>query len=354
MPQPSKSERLAYLDVIRGVAALAVALQHACEAAFPGYRDWSVARVNFGVFGVVAFFLVSGFIIPVSLERQGSLGRFWVGRFFRLYPMYWLSLLLAGALAGLGLYALPAPASVRLFIANATMFQELLRAPHVVGVYWTLSLELCFYAACSVLFAVGLLRRTLLWAWVSTGTMLVGSAAIALALHRTLPAGRVGLLVSAFVGTVLFRVAAGELRARVLGPLLLAVGATCAFGFWLRFGYLPDADRTLEWTFQAVLTSWALAYAFVLAIFAARTARFPGVLRWLGQVSYSVYLVHPLFISALPGSHAGVLGMAWVIAATCAVSAVTYRFLELPLIALGKRVAARIGAPKVEASARPA
>jgi peptidoglycan/LPS O-acetylase OafA/YrhL len=55
VPEPQKTERLAYLDVIRGVAALAVAVQHACEAAFPGYRDWSVARVNFGVFGVVAF-----------------------------------------------------------------------------------------------------------------------------------------------------------------------------------------------------------------------------------------------------------------------------------------------------------
>ncbi len=56
---------------------------------------------------MVVFFLCSGFIIPVSLERQGSLRRFWIRRLLRRYPLYWLSVVLCMlcALAGVGPFA---------------------------------------------------------------------------------------------------------------------------------------------------------------------------------------------------------------------------------------------------------
>jgi peptidoglycan/LPS O-acetylase OafA/YrhL len=37
-------------------------------------------------YGVFVFFLVSGYIVPASLERKGSVHGFWVSRVFRLYP----------------------------------------------------------------------------------------------------------------------------------------------------------------------------------------------------------------------------------------------------------------------------
>ena len=86
--------------------------------------------VNIGRFGVVAFFLVSGYIIPFSLERGGSVRRFAVGRFFRLYPLYWVSLV-----AILVIYqfqhdaldaGLPDP-HVLHAVVNFTMIQELRR-----------------------------------------------------------------------------------------------------------------------------------------------------------------------------------------------------------------------------------
>ncbi len=41
-----------------------------------------------GQYGVFVFFLVSGYIVPASLERKGSARGFWVSRVFRLYPLY--------------------------------------------------------------------------------------------------------------------------------------------------------------------------------------------------------------------------------------------------------------------------
>lgn len=48
-----------------------------------GVREW----FDPGIFGVVAFFLVSGYIVPASLERRGDVQAFWIGRLFRLYPL---------------------------------------------------------------------------------------------------------------------------------------------------------------------------------------------------------------------------------------------------------------------------
>jgi Acyltransferase family len=97
--------RYAFIDVLRGVAALLVIFQHGGEGAgwfsiATGFGPW----VNFGQVGVLTFFLVSGFVIPLSLERANALGRFWKHRIFRLDPLYLaiFTLELALYLAGYG------------------------------------------------------------------------------------------------------------------------------------------------------------------------------------------------------------------------------------------------------------
>src|SRR5581483_1243341 len=113
------------LDVARGVAALVVLLEHGLEMTWPGYTEWSLVHVNLGKIGVLLFLLVSGFIIPVSLEAGGSNARFWLRRFFRLYPAYWLSILLTyGYCRGWGA---PWPVhDARTWLVNLTMLQGFL------------------------------------------------------------------------------------------------------------------------------------------------------------------------------------------------------------------------------------
>ena len=50
-----------------------------------------------GNYGVFVFFLISGYIVPASLERKGSVRTFWVSRLFRLYPLYLLAVAFAVA-----------------------------------------------------------------------------------------------------------------------------------------------------------------------------------------------------------------------------------------------------------------
>src|SRR4051794_2081867 len=83
----TSGSRLAWLDAIRGVGASAVLLEHLLYRFLPGLRPY---WFNLGMYGVLVFFLVSGYIIPASLEHRGDVRAFWIGRFFRLYPLYLL------------------------------------------------------------------------------------------------------------------------------------------------------------------------------------------------------------------------------------------------------------------------
>ena len=57
-----------------------------CSAPNGTWRSSGI--IDLGKYGVLLFFLVSGYVIPMSLERHGSLRRFWIGRLFRIYPAY--------------------------------------------------------------------------------------------------------------------------------------------------------------------------------------------------------------------------------------------------------------------------
>ena len=91
-PEAGLTSRLDFLDALRGIAALAVFFAHAYQGISPAFLKWQYRYFEPGQWGVFVFFLISGYIVPVSLERHGSLVRFWIGRICRLYPLYCLSL----------------------------------------------------------------------------------------------------------------------------------------------------------------------------------------------------------------------------------------------------------------------
>src|ERR1700738_829750 len=90
--------RLAWLDVLRGLAALAVVFDHTSYYALQHVRHIIYQWFDPGNYGVFVFFIISGYIVPASLEGKGSVRTFWVSRLFRLYPLYLLAAALAVAL----------------------------------------------------------------------------------------------------------------------------------------------------------------------------------------------------------------------------------------------------------------
>ena len=128
-PGAPTAPRLDWLDALRGYAALVVVLFHLSPTVIGPGAHMAVFRViDLGKYGVLLFFLVSGYVIPMSLERHGSLRRFWIGRLFRIYPAYLFAIAFLIACTA----AVPAvlrTETVSSVLGHATMLSDPLRGP---------------------------------------------------------------------------------------------------------------------------------------------------------------------------------------------------------------------------------
>ncbi|WP_440069371.1 acyltransferase family protein [Streptosporangium sp. OZ121] len=365
-PIPS---RLAWLDALRGPAALAVALHHSGWTFIPDLWAEVDRRIDVGTWGVFVFFLVSGYIIPASLERRGDLRVFWIGRAFRLLPLLLAALGLALLLAYAGAFVLHPGLSTRplplVVLGNVTMLQELLGVPAVIDVMWTLSYEMAFYLLAVGLFATGRAHRS-----AATAIVLALSAVLlGLLLPGPVIGGRADL-VAALLGVAVVAVVVVSARAGggtrtaaavaggLLGLALVVLGSR--IGAWQGLIILAmmfagtavyRAERgTIRWrtAVATVLTvlacgvlakddpGWApailLAAGFFAAGFALRRRSFPRWLAHLGVISFSLYLLHPLLLRISPN-------LPLFFLALVPLCYLTHRLLEAPAQRLGRRLA---------------
>ena len=94
----SQEQAQAYLpslEYLLGLAGLMVVAQHLFEIYSPEFYYFSATRVRFGEWGVLIFFLISGYLIPQTVVRHPSLGSFVINRVFRLFPVYLVVTILA-------------------------------------------------------------------------------------------------------------------------------------------------------------------------------------------------------------------------------------------------------------------
>ena len=283
---PTPRVRLDALDAFRGLAALWVVFYHVllrypyfmaghdtpAEPLLPGFT-----AVDFGIVPVLWFFLISGFVITWTVDRCRTPADFVVSRVSRIYPAYWASLLLTVAL--LARWPLPGVSpSLRDVLVNSTMLQAYLLVPNVAGVYWSLAVELAFYAYVLALFATGLWRlvhvAALGWALLCLATALVSLAGLAVPWR----ANQLLLLQHApflLAGMMLYQLWRGHARAwsgATVGVCVVTMfilhpagpALTCLVAMGL---VAAAAHGRLRWLATAPLV-------------------------WLGSVSYSLYLVH--------------------------------------------------------------
>ncbi|GAA4100294.1 acyltransferase family protein [Nonomuraea soli] len=389
---PARTSRLAWLDALRGVAALVVVFEHAID---PLLGEVPKDRFAFGTFGVMVFFLVSGYIVPASLERRGSVRGFWISRVMRLYPLWAVcvagSVLLA-ALGWVGVHEWWGQRPVAMAVGHVTMLQDLLNRANLVNVLWTLSFEMVFYLLVTALFTLGLQGRSVTWAlalggaavagavaglpWAAlsaggSGRMLaatlavvgvlgaglgavlaggarvrragalvlIGALVVVLGVNQEYPYPHTGLLILAtmFAGTALWRAESGQIPwRRAAWTLLVPVaGVALALGWGLM---PPGRERMAE--ALAVAAAWV---TFAVAMGLRRRA-VPAWTAWLGVVSYSLYLLHPLLLQAArqvvaeDGPLAVRLAvLAAAVAALLGLSALTWRWVEAPAQRLGRR-----------------
>lgn len=146
----SQHDRVTEIDFLRFGAAIAVAFFH---YAFRGYVADGMSILpypelapvaKYGYLGVELFFMISGFVILMT-AATGTLRRFFVSRIARLYPAFWVCCTLT-FLTILAIGQERYSASLYQYLVNLTMFSNIARVPPIDGVYWSLFVELRFYA----------------------------------------------------------------------------------------------------------------------------------------------------------------------------------------------------------------
>jgi len=327
-----RAGRIEYIDGIRGVASLMVAIQHPLELAYPEYARWSVEWVNAGRVGIVAFFLVSGYVVGLTLSKQ-SPRVFSVRRFWRLYPIYWaatITFVITVAITG----AAPIDYSLLVIAINVTMLQGFIGVSTILGVAWTLGIEIVFYAQS----VAGKLLRRLDWTvwlglfWLALFGMMAGSNFIR------------GSDFTAVVPLMMFTASLGfalylwdQKRSRALIPL----GITALLGVPV-LGYFLEYDGngvTSAWTPVGFDTSYAVGLALFAAFYLFRNRDTPDSILWLGKISYALYLAHTIVMTALlPFGFPAPVFVLVTVALSLVVAWAAHHFVEKPSTDLGRRL----------------
>jgi peptidoglycan/LPS O-acetylase OafA/YrhL len=268
--------RIAEIDAVRGLAALAVVLFHYSwryDAVFPGAQSVPYG-LPWGRFGVEIFFGISGFVIFMTLERAKTAGSFIASRFARLFPAYWAAIVITTFVVMFDpsdTLQIPSWAVA----ANFSMLQGHLGVAAVDTAYWSLSVELSFYLCMLALWRMRLLDRiewvllgwiTLKWLWW---------------LVPALPWKLGYLLIVEYVpffaiGIASYRVWSGARTWRQQIPLLAFALGTVA---------------TID---PAALIPVFVVSLLIFVALVERRLHFLNAqpLLWLGGISYSLYLVH--------------------------------------------------------------
>ena len=319
----SPSARVVELDALRGIAAVAVVAYHYTTL----YRQ-QIGHVGglplefaFGNYGVHLFFLISGFVIFMTLERTRTTMDFVVSRFSRLFPAYWAAMAITASvvytvgLSGQRLHAHD-------LLLNVTMVQDFLGAEELDGSYWTLEVELFFYAQMLVWFTLGLLGR-IRWI-IGVWLLLAALEGMFEKLGWHFSYALRELLILRFIpffalGILFYRLRTHPAERR--GDLAMIVLALLAIGI----GQKP------------VLLLTAVVCCAIFALFVRGWLRFLNLplFAFVGGISYTLYLVHQSvgFVVIYRLEHAGAPAWAAVllsVALAFALAVLLHRVVEKP------------------------
>ncbi len=308
---------------------------------------------NNGSGAVAAFFVMSGFVLALSLERgpndlPAGASRFFLSRLFRLYPAIISSVLIFALLYWVTGDMFPHPG-----YSGAKIFQNmLLFDTSMNGVMWSLQVEVL---ASFVIFLAFALRRR----WGNGAVLLLTALLVALSFsgHRMRALGPDLVMLYAFPAGMLAFYCSHLVR-RI--PVKWSVA-----GFFLVFTSMCSVRQLVSYTSNPAAVGEVALAALVVA-YLARGVLGPvallfdhPVVQFYGRISYSFYLLHPItliLIWSIPDAIGAVVrwgtptaivafGLsALTIVVTTPLAWLSYCYVERPAIDLGRLVAKFVAA----------
>jgi peptidoglycan/LPS O-acetylase OafA/YrhL len=361
-PNLKTSRHLNYLDSARGIAALMVIAYHYINWNYEERLGAKIASVVFNGSDAVSFFFVlSGFVLSykyIVLNEPLDIKKFYVTRLFRLWPAYFITILLCA------LNAHKDDLSVQhlshIFLHNKTHFWEetfLLRGhPNYYVPGWTLVIELVL--SFFMPFTIALAKKDVrLIFWLLLAYLLIGNAMRDLYMfniHFTL-----GVLISCIFNMVndeSFK----ETKWYRSRYVLLSIAV---FLFSIRhinrvwpigelYNYVAGYLGVTYFHYTGIAS-----FVFIIAMIQSRKAKKileHGLFRFFGKISYGIYLMHWFLVvdvfanwdkieAMFPNKKAAFVVVFFIYAAiTILLATILHYTIELPFIKIGKRFAAKM------------
>ncbi|GLE04899.1 hypothetical protein PINS_up013880 [Pythium insidiosum] len=363
----SQRPKVLFLDGLRGLAAIFVVTQH---ANFMGDR-------NLGACAVDTFFVLSAFLLTMLFERQVqsllrrevplrswviALADYAVKRFLRVYPLF--------AIVAIVLRLLSVPQRERLFHVKRAKSYDLFKTltfdewfrPHV---FWTLPLEITYYLILP-LFVVGMVRLRHLW-WLPVGPTLVWIIHSGLYTFRTshqsfgphfptFITGSLGAIVYARLAETIERneVKWHRIVLRCIEYTTLALLLSVAFNGLLFTWIHPNpAPRASGFQFISVHVTIIIVCEMLLPGPIASILEW-SLLRYVGKISFSVYLLHSFVIYSDAIARQSYYDRVFAIAAAVgALATLSYHIVEEPSQRLAVRISQQLKRIDASGSAMP-
>lgn len=358
----NKNERLAFLDSLRGLAALYVILYHMSLMPKPhlGLPSYAASFVLFGGSGVTLFFIVSAFSLCLTMPRRPD-GRpdlliFYTRRLFRIAPFFFFMVLVT---LFRDYHVFHVSHSAEEILASLSFLFNFF-PKHVesfVWASWTISVEMLFYMLFPFLYRVHESATKIIYTFLSFLFLALIFKEIVFA--SGLPAALQGSYYNFSVfhnlpificGIFGFYVVSQPTRFHLTRPVGACLVLGSIYGF---YSLLHDGLRIVfpdAYYWQGVLYLMLLVgvSAWPTKILVNRFTRY------MGKISYSLYLNHPNVVFFLIPFYKLIYAHSWsdtvkfaasagvTVACVIAVSIVTFYLIEQPGVNLGRYLSKRL------------
>jgi peptidoglycan/LPS O-acetylase OafA/YrhL len=322
-----ESHKFGFADALRGAAALCVVAAHFLGATY--LHDWPLTTLLLGQLGVAVFFLVSGFVIPISLTKYDT-GAFLVARVLRIYPTYAVALTITLATIWMSGQQ-PLEHNVVRYLSNYLIAGKFFDQLPFDGVVWTLEIELLFYFICVLI--APLIREFKLEALAAPAVIFLAEV---WAYYSEFPlaarlASQAPFLMFMFGGVAVFYFVNRKINAAAMIAYCAGCCGLLAFAWW--------------YSFNRAGAFLASSYAVAALIFLAALfwgARMRG--GFFSRISYPLYVIHYglgvfalnwLLAHSFPAYAAALTGFLMAVIA----AVILHITVEMPTHRLGQRLA---------------
>ncbi len=289
---------------------------------------------DFGFFGVVLFFIISGFIITYVAQRENTLS-FITKRVFRIYPTYILSLvviLLANFIytSATGLKSLGDRNFEDFLWASSLLHLVRIPANSISGVAWTLIIEVIFYILCAIFLGFIKNRPRLAMLCILGSVIAILVPCKNFGPNYFLFAISVSYVPFLLMGQLLYYFWSKRIKLWEFGLLWLLI-----------YGTIMYTIENLQPRFYQLNNSYPITFmyayvVFVIGLVLNERIRVPRVIEFYSRISYSVYLYHGgvglLILSYLKLNLKlnYTLSLAVTLVLVTLVSYLSWRFMESP------------------------